>query len=133
VTPTARSLYLIFAWGLFGFAASVRSDWQLAWAMAGGVALLILLVDAVFLRLSSKFELTRQLPGRFAVGEGGEVRLDFVNRSGRTLDVEIYDGIPEGVESKIMPWNFLEHAKNVQKANLVTFFIGRVYCLLFYF
>jgi len=104
VTPTARSLYLIFAWGLFGFAASVRSDWQLAWAMAGGVALLILLVDAVFLRLSSKFELTRQLPGRFAVGEGGEVRLDFVNHSGRTLDVEIYDGIPEGVESKIMPW-----------------------------
>ncbi|MEP4079402.1 DUF58 domain-containing protein [Haloferula sp.] len=85
--------------------ASIRSDWQMAWVVMGFVGLIALLIDAVWLRFGSKFELTRLLPGRFAVGEGGAVQLDFTNHSGRDLNVEIYDGIPEGVESEIMPWS----------------------------
>lgn len=104
MTPSARTLYLISAWGLFGIAASIRGEWVLAWVVTGLTALVILLVDLALLKSSSGFELKRQLPGRFAVGESGQVRLDFVNRSGRPLVIEIYDGIPEGVESESMPW-----------------------------
>ncbi|MEM9236803.1 MAG: DUF58 domain-containing protein [Verrucomicrobiota bacterium] len=104
MTPTVRTLYLIAAWGLFGVAASIRGEWLLAWAMSGGVALAVLLVDLAMLKAGSGFELTRSLPGRFAVGESGHVRLEISNRSKRELEVEIYDGIPEGVESELMPW-----------------------------
>lgn len=77
----------------------------MVWVVFGGVMLLVFAVDAVWMRVASGFELKRELPGRFAVGEPGVVRLDFLNRSGRDLKVEIYDGIPEGVESEVMPWS----------------------------
>lgn len=102
--PTSRTVALAVAWLIAGVAASVWPAWLIPWLVAGGVIVLMLAVDALDLRSHWKFSLERRLPGRFAVGQDGEVRLDFTNHTKRRVTVEVFDGIPEGAEAEAMPW-----------------------------
>lgn len=104
MTPSTRALYLIFAWGLFGLLASLKHGLMMPWLVLGLVIAVVFLIDALLLFFGIKFELTRQLPGRFALGEAGEVRLDFHNQMGRKVELVIFDGIPEGAKADAMPW-----------------------------
>lgn len=105
MTPTARTLFLIVAWGLFGVAASALPALVPAWVVAGLAAAAILGVDAFAAPGPRRVAVERRLPGRFALGTPGGVRLDLHNLSGRSLGVEIFDGIPEGSEAPGMPWS----------------------------
>ncbi len=104
MSPTGRALGIVVGWALFGLAASVWRDLVPAWWMSGAGFAVVALFDAVTLAKLKKVEVTRRLPGRFAVGEAGEVRLEIVNPGRLPAKVEVFDGIPAGAEAEQMPW-----------------------------
>lgn len=104
MTPTRRVLHLLSVWGVLGLIVSVRPEWVSAWwALAGGL-LVVLAIDGLLLRFAPTLGIERSLPGKFALGENGEVRLEVSNPAPRGVVVELFDGIPEGAETDAMPW-----------------------------
>ena len=104
MSPTGKALWIVVAWALFGLAASVWRGLLAPWWIGGAVVAGIAIFDALTLATLAKVEITRRLPGRFAVGEGGDVRLEIRNGGGVAATVEIFDGIPAGAEAEAMPW-----------------------------
>ena len=105
MTPTSRALGAIFIWFLLGIAASVwKGEVILAWWVVGGALAFIILLDALWARLSKPITVTRRLPDRFALGVSGEVEVDIQHHGGSMRGMEIYDGVPEGAEAETMPW-----------------------------
>jgi uncharacterized protein (DUF58 family) len=104
MSPTGRALGIVVGWALFGLAASVWRDGVAAWWMSGAGFAGLALLDAVTLARLRKVEVTRRLPGRFAVGEAAEVRLEIVNPGRVAAVVEVFDGVPAGAEAEAMPW-----------------------------
>jgi len=74
------------------------------WLWLGGAGGIVVLIDAVIARFTKPLDLQRRLPGRFASGEAGEVRLVLRNESGRSAKVEVFDGIPQGAAALTLPW-----------------------------
>ncbi|WP_035605418.1 DUF58 domain-containing protein [Haloferula sp. BvORR071] len=105
MSPTGRTLWIVVAWALFGLAASVWHDLAKAWWISGSVLGAVALLDAIVLLLLKKVEISRRLPGRFAVGEKSDVRLEIRNTGGVPARVEIFDGVPAGAEAESMPWS----------------------------
>ena len=91
-------------WLLVGLAASVQRGWVGGWLALGVALALILLADALLAIPRRGITLTRELPGRFAVGEAGEVKLALKNGTRRARWIELFDGIPHGAEALAMPW-----------------------------
>lgn len=104
MSPTGRALWIVVGWALFGLAASVWRELVPAWWMSGTGFAVVALFDGVALARWKKVEVTRRLPGRFAVGEAGQVRLEIVNPGRLPAVVEVFDGIPAGAEAEQMPW-----------------------------
>lgn len=70
----------------------------------GVVLISVVAIDAIFLWLTPMPSIIRKAPPRFALGEAGEVKLEVHNSGARGLNLEIFDGIPEGAEADTMPW-----------------------------
>ena len=104
MSPTGRALWIVVAWALFGLAASIWRMLLPPWWISGAVFAGIAIFDAVALASMAKVEITRRLPGRFAVGEGADVRLEIRNAGRVPATVEVFDGIPAGAEAEAMPW-----------------------------
>lgn len=105
MSPTGRMLWIVVAWALFGLAASIwREQLATLWWMSGLGMAVIASVDATILACLKRVEISRRLPGRFAVGESADVRLEIRNPAGPAADVEIFDGVPAGAEAPAMPW-----------------------------
>lgn len=126
MNPTGRTLGIVVAWALFGVLVSAWPAFapaggsgalstltplvKLAWWIAAAVIAAIALADLLVLFRLQKLEVNRRLPGRFAVGEASEVRLDLLNASRLSAKVEVFDGIPAGAEAEAMPWQGTIHA-----------------------
>ena len=104
MSPTGRALWIVVAWALLGLAASIWRVLLPSWWISGAVFAGIAIFDAVALASMAKVEIIRRLPGRFAVGEGADVRLEIRNGGRVPATVEIFDGIPAGAEAEAMPW-----------------------------
>jgi uncharacterized protein (DUF58 family) len=104
MSPTARALGIVVAWALFGLAASVWRELVTPWWFAGAVLGAAALLDGIVLRRLTRVEVARRLPGRFAVGEASDVRLDIRNPGRFPAVVEVFDGIPPGGQAELMPW-----------------------------
>ena len=104
MSPTARALGIVVAWALFGLAASVWRELVTPWWIAGVVLVAVALVDGIVLRKLTRVEVARRLPGRFAVGEASDVRLDIRNPGRFPAVVDVFDGIPAGGQAETMPW-----------------------------
>ena len=104
MSPTGRALWIVVGWAFFGLAASLWRELVPAWRMAGAALLGVGLIDAVILARMAKVRVSRRLPGRFAVGEAAEVRLEILNPGRVPAALDIFDGVPAGAEAELMPW-----------------------------
>lgn len=105
MSPTNRLLILSTLWLLLA-AVTVAVPWLTSpWLWLGGGAALIATVDLIVVRSRKPLDLQRRLPGRFALGEAGEVRLILRNEGNRSATVEIFDGIPQGALAPTLPWS----------------------------
>lgn len=102
--PTVRLVLLAVAWTIAGAIVSGFPALIPVWWWIGAAAGIVLLVDAIWLRSLRKMEVERRLPGRFALGEPGEVRLLVRNPGRFPAKIELFDGIPQGGEAPAMPW-----------------------------
>ena len=104
MSPTSRLLTLAALWLLLAALASAMPWLMQPWWWLGAGAGAVFLTDAIIAQCRKPLELQRRLPGRFAMGEAGEVRLTVRNEGRRAALVEIYDGIPQGAVAPSMPW-----------------------------
>ncbi|MES2439710.1 MAG: DUF58 domain-containing protein [Verrucomicrobiota bacterium] len=105
MSPTFRLLVLSSLWLLLAAIAVAVPSLMQPWLWLGGVIALVVLADAVMVRVWKPLDLQRRLPGRFALGEAGEVRLILRNESGRAARVKVFDGIPQGAVAPTLPWS----------------------------
>lgn len=103
--PTSTTVWLVFAWALSGLLVSWFPGAAWPWASIGGAIVLVLLVDALRLRMRPHVSVVRRLPGRFALGQPGDVRLTIANPLGKVQHAEVFDGVPEGSDAGTMPWS----------------------------
>lgn len=104
MSPSSRLLNLTSAWLLLSAVAVAVPSLAGPWLWLGGAGGIVVLIDAVIARFTKPLDLQRRLPGRFASGEAGEVRLVLRNESGRSAKVEVFDGIPQGAAALTLPW-----------------------------
>lgn len=95
---------LVMAWTIAGGVVSAFPAAIPIWLWVGAMVGVLLLVDAIWLLALRKLEVERRLPGRFALGEPGEVRLLIRNNGRLSAKIELFDGIPQGGDSPGMPW-----------------------------
>ncbi len=104
MSPTFRLLTLAGAWLLLAAIAVVVPALMRPWLWLGGVAGLVVVIDAMIAWAWKPLEVSRRLPGRFALGEAGEVRLILKNETGVAAKVEVFDGIPQAAAAPALPW-----------------------------
>ncbi len=104
MTPTSRLLMLSTGWLLLAVVAVAVPALMTPWLWLGVAAAVVVLLDGFSVVGNGRLEVRRRLPGRFAAGEPGEVRLDVRNGGGRCELVEIFDGIPQRAEAPALPW-----------------------------
>ncbi len=105
MSPTFRLLKLATAWLLLAAVASAVPTLMMPWLWLGAAGAVVALGDAVVGWMRKPLDLQRRLPGRFALGEIGEIRLILRNDTHRPAKVEMFDGIPQGAEASAMPWS----------------------------
>ena len=105
MSPTSRLLALASVWLLLATIASAVPSLMQPWLWLGVGAGVVALTDAIVARFRKPLVLQRRLPGRFALGEAGEVRLAVRNEGDRPAAVEIFDGIPQGAVAPTLPWS----------------------------
>lgn len=91
-------------WLLLAVIAVAFPSLAVAWLRLGAAAGVVVLTDAVLVRFAKPLELERRLPGRFALGEAGEVRLILRNVGATPAKIEIHDGVPPGAVAPVLPW-----------------------------
>ena len=103
--PTRRLLTLALGWMIAAVAAVFFPVLQPVWKWSGIAAGLITLCDMAWLRLLKPPFVRRVLPGRFALGEPGEVMLALTHAGRSAASVEVFDGIPQRAVAESMPWS----------------------------
>jgi uncharacterized protein (DUF58 family) len=103
MSPTSRLLVLVFVWLLLAIVAVAQPWLMVPWLILGASMAAVAAIDAVLTALQNSLVIERVLPGRFAIGEVGEVKLLFKNRSDRALKIELFDGIPSSALSSALP------------------------------
>lgn len=104
MSPSQRLLALAAAWLLLAAVVSAVPALLVLWLGIGVLAAVVAVVDAALAFASKPLDVRRKLPGRFALGEPGEVGLFLRNDGGKPALVEVFDGIPQGCVAESMPW-----------------------------
>jgi uncharacterized protein (DUF58 family) len=105
MSPTFRLLILASVWLLLGTVAAALPALMTAWAWLGGGLAVVVLIDAIIVGFRKPVEIARRLPGRFALGEAGEVRLTLANPGTDVAKIQVFDGIPPGADAPTLPWS----------------------------
>lgn len=104
--PTPRLLKLLGCWLALGVAASIWPSFILLWQIWGGFMLAVLVGDAATLPRRSRLSAQRSVPGRFALGVSSPVTLTLSHTLRRSLELDVYDGVPPTVETEGLPHRF---------------------------
>lgn len=102
--PTARLLWAIAIWGVVGLVASYWKLPVMFWVIAGAVLCGVSLLDLLVVAAKKSLQVKRTPASRFALGVGGEVELEVINRGITRAKVLVYDGLPAAAETEEMPW-----------------------------
>ncbi|MGC4017403.1 MAG: DUF58 domain-containing protein [Luteolibacter sp.] len=103
--PTTNTIWLVLIWALCGLAVSWFPAAVWPWGSIGCMIVVALAIDALRLQARPSLNIERRLPGRFALGEAGDVRLIVTNPSRKEQQVEIFDGVPPDAVAETMPWS----------------------------
>ncbi|WP_395740818.1 DUF58 domain-containing protein [Prosthecobacter sp.] len=101
--PTLLLLRLFIAWLVLAVVACIWENLVLLWQIGGGALLFAMLVDAFTLPRRGRITGKRSLPGRFALGVESPVTLTVTHAASRTLNLELFDGIPTAAEAVDLP------------------------------
>ncbi len=104
MSPTSRLLAVASVWMILAVVPVAFPGMAIAWLWLGAAAAVVIGADALAVRLGKPLAIARRLPGRFALGEAGEVRLIARNMGEHAANVEIFDGIPQGAVAPTLPW-----------------------------
>ncbi len=104
MSPTSRLLKWTLVWLLLALVAVTVPSLIPPWWWLGLGVLVVVAVDAVLAGMRRPIEVLRRLPGRFALGESGEVRLILRNEGGQLAKLEVFDGIPQRADAPTLPW-----------------------------
>lgn len=104
MSPTLRLLQLASVWLVLAVIVALLPAAVVGWQVLGGLALALAVTDLALLRSARPLDIVRRLPGRFALGEPGEVRLVVRNDGRQPATLEVFDGIPQGSVAEAMPW-----------------------------
>lgn len=103
--PSAQLLRLTAAWTLGGLAASVWAGLHPFW-LGGGLLLLTAAAgDALTLPRRRDLQVSRRLPGRFALGVRSPVTLSLHHQLPRPLRLSVHDGLPGAAVADGLPWS----------------------------
>ena len=103
--PTKRLLACATAWLLLAVLVVMVPALVPVWKWLGIAAAVLIAADAVWVRSFRPIEVRRKLPGRFALGEAGEVGLILHHDGRRAALIEVFDGIPQGAVTEMLPWS----------------------------
>lgn len=104
MVPTPRLLGFSIVWLLLG-ALPVAFPWlHPFWLGLGGVFALVAVADMAAVRALRPPAVRRRLPGRFACGEAADVCLLISNPGRFSARLAVFDGIPEGAVTTVLPW-----------------------------
>ena len=104
IHPASRLLTIVLAWLVLAVGAVAVPALVTLWLWLGGGIGLICVLDALVIRLRRPIIVERRLPGRFALGQPGEVRLILKNPQQWPAIVEVFDGMPAGSIAEALPW-----------------------------
>jgi uncharacterized protein (DUF58 family) len=105
ITPAYRLLVVSMAWLLLGAAVAMVPSLAPAWRWLGIAAAGVALLDAVLAWWARPLAVSRRLPGRFALGQSGEVTLTLRNEGNAMARIDIFDGIPQRAVAEALPWS----------------------------
>lgn len=105
VKPNSLTIYCGFIWLALGVIASVLPDLTKIWWWSLIAWVVLMLVDFVILVCTKSPQVSRTLPGRFAIEIESDVALKLTNDSKLPLIVSVYDGLAEEHESDGLPWH----------------------------
>ena len=102
----ARPLLLAFVgWLVLSVLASLLPILISWWVLAGILLGVLALADAVDLRAAKRVSITRDVPGRMALGVPVEVMLTVHQSGRRPLQVSLMDTLPGALETEDFPWS----------------------------
>lgn len=102
--PSPYTLRFIAAWTLLGAAASAWPVLFWVWAGMGSLFAVLAVADFVTLPKSGHFSVTREMPGRFALGVPAAVSLTLRHDCRRPLQVLVHEGLPAVAIAEGLPW-----------------------------
>ena len=101
--PTPRLLTLLIALLVLAVLASIWSQFVVLWQGGIGLAAFVLIADALTLPRKGRVSVERSLPGRFALGVPSAVTLTVTHSTRRTLELEVFDGLPPAATARNLP------------------------------
>ncbi|MEO1857704.1 MAG: DUF58 domain-containing protein [Rubritalea sp.] len=105
VKPNSLTIHCGLTWLSLHILASMLPDLSPIWWWSLVAWSVLLLADFVILILTKSPQVSRKLPGRFAIEVESEVSLKLTNLSRLPLRVSVYDGLAEEHESDGLPWH----------------------------
>ncbi|TAG09966.1 MAG: DUF58 domain-containing protein [Verrucomicrobia bacterium] len=115
MSPTSRFLTCAMIWLLMSVLSVPFPDSTQWIIVIACVALVIIVLDGIFVFLTKKPKIERQLPTRFAVGSEDLVRITIWNPLEKQLVLGFFDGIPNHAQAKTLPWSGKIAAKSIAK------------------
>ncbi len=103
--PSQSLLKLIGLWTVLGLLGAFLPEVKWLWLGSAGLLVLVALWDAWTLPRVRDFVVTRQTPGRFALGVRSPVHLTLRHRLKRDLLAQVHDGLPGDSEADGLPWS----------------------------
>lgn len=102
--PSSYSLYVMLGLCVLGLLVSILEQTEFIWYGALAIWGAMSLVDLLFLFTRLKFQVERTLPGRFAQGLAGSIKIKLKNLSSTGYHVEVFDGLPQESKCTQMPF-----------------------------
>jgi len=113
--PTRYSVYWALALIASGVVACIWGELVMVWYILLFMWILFSVIDIVMLYTSVKLDVSRILPGRFALGHTSDIELTVHNRSKYPLLLSVIDGIPQNAVSDQLPWSGVVRGKGYTK------------------